>query len=135
MIKTVTSQQLRHNPADITISNKTTGEYGALVPNDDLKAMEAKMKAKKAWDDDVCYHDYVTAYMRQLRGTECRTALNSLYKESKAGKTVVFANHNMGNEHSWSNVLLGLMQGAKADCKSEVSYAHYYTTYKLTPKA
>lgn len=135
MFRTVTSQQLKHNPADITISNKTADEYSPLVPGTDLKALETKMKNRQTWNDDVCYQDYVTQYIFQLQSPACRKVLNKLYQESKAGKTIIFANHNKGNDHSWSSVLMGLMQGAKAECETPTDYSHYFTIYKQTRKA
>ena len=133
MVTTVTSQQLKRTQADVTISNATTGEYGAIVPCTELQAMERKMKKQKSWDDADAYGAYVSAYIDQLRAPECRKILNKLYHESQAGKTIVFTNHNKGNEHSWSNVLMGLMQGARTECAGPVDYSEYFRVFKQKP--
>lgn len=133
MITTVTSQQLRHAQADVTISKDTTGEYEAIVPGKVLQDMERKLKNKKSWNDKAEYEAYVAAYIDQLRTPKCRKILNKLYHEAQDGKTIVFTNHNKGNEHSWSNVLMGLMQGAKADCSEAIDYSEYYRIFKQKP--
>ncbi len=100
-----------------------------LSPSQGLFYWYLNQKNKSLWNNHMFKEGYVPTFLKEMKGTEQRKALNYLYKKSSQQSIllVCFCNDEATCHRS---IIAGMLQGVKANVQHPKDYSKYFEIYK-----
>lgn len=140
MIKVTSIQHIKDEPCDevwmIVRSLKhrvrNAKQVKALSPSSELFSKYLRLKKAGEWSSETFDEAYVPVFLAQMKEKEARDALNYLYSQDKAGKTICLACFCPDEHLCHRSIVAGLLQGCRCNVKTDSgeSFEEYYSLFK-----
>lgn len=99
-----------------------------LSPSRQLFSDYQKWKGEGKWGEEMFREVYVPRFLEEMKGREQKNALNQLFLRSKT-KDILLVCYCGQEDICHRSIVMGLLQGANAECDMTVDYSEYYRMY------
>lgn len=111
---------------------KNAKQIKVLSPSSELFGKYLHLKKDGEWSPKSFKEIYAPDFLAQMRAQDAREALNYLYKQDKAGKTICLACFCPDEHLCHRSIVAGLLQGCGCNVKNDSgeSFEEYYFLFK-----
>lgn len=111
---------------------KDARQVKVLSPSSELFSKYLQLKNAGEWSEKTFKDVYVPMFLAQMRERGARDALNYLYRQDKAGKTVCLACFCPDERLCHRSIVAGLLQGCGCNVRTDTgeSFAEYFAQFQ-----
>lgn len=140
MIKVTSIRHIKDEPCDeiwlivrsLKHQVKDARQVKVLSPSSELFSKYLQLKNAGEWSEKTFKDVYVPMFLAQMREKGARDALNYLYRQDKAGKTVCLACFCPDERLCHRSIVAGLLQGCGCNVRTDTgeSFAEYFAQFQ-----